>query len=99
MWPDSGRGVGRSWTFKFSGPPNASITTAFIVFNPIDAALTGTVRQGRCLAHPAGTFLRSRHDPFNRIRAARMSILHEIATDGIMVVTLNRPDKLNALDV
>jgi len=28
-----------------------------------------------------------------------MSILHEIAPDGIMVVTLNRPDKLNALDV
>lgn len=28
-----------------------------------------------------------------------MSILHEMAADGIMVVTLNRPDKLNALDV
>lgn len=28
-----------------------------------------------------------------------MSILHEMATDGIMVVTLNRSDKLNALDV
>jgi enoyl-CoA hydratase/carnithine racemase len=28
-----------------------------------------------------------------------MSILHEMISDGIMVVTLNRPDKLNALDV
>ena len=28
-----------------------------------------------------------------------MSILHEMMSDGIMVVTLNRPDKLNALDV
>ena len=28
-----------------------------------------------------------------------MSILHEMASDGIMVVTLNRPDRLNALDV
>jgi enoyl-CoA hydratase len=27
-----------------------------------------------------------------------MSILHEMMSDGIMVVTLNRPDKLNALD-
>ena len=28
-----------------------------------------------------------------------MSILHEMISDGIMVVTLNRPEKLNALDV
>jgi enoyl-CoA hydratase len=28
-----------------------------------------------------------------------MSILHEMISDGIMVVTLNRPDRLNALDV
>jgi enoyl-CoA hydratase/carnithine racemase len=28
-----------------------------------------------------------------------MSILHEMTPDGIMVVTLNRPDRLNALDV
>ena len=28
-----------------------------------------------------------------------MNILHEMASDGIMVVTLNRPDRLNALDV
>jgi enoyl-CoA hydratase/carnithine racemase len=28
-----------------------------------------------------------------------MSILHEMISDGVMVVTLNRPDKLNALDV
>ena len=28
-----------------------------------------------------------------------MSILHEMIADGIMVVTLNRPDRLNALDV
>ena len=28
-----------------------------------------------------------------------MSILHEMMSDGIMVVTLNRPDRLNALDV
>jgi len=27
-----------------------------------------------------------------------MSILHEMMSDGIMVVTLNRPDRLNALD-
>jgi enoyl-CoA hydratase/carnithine racemase len=28
-----------------------------------------------------------------------MNILHEMVADGIMVVTLNRPDRLNALDV
>lgn len=28
-----------------------------------------------------------------------MNILHEMVSDGIMVVTLNRPDRLNALDV
>jgi enoyl-CoA hydratase/carnithine racemase len=28
-----------------------------------------------------------------------MNILHEMAADGIMVVTLNRPERLNALDV
>jgi enoyl-CoA hydratase/carnithine racemase len=28
-----------------------------------------------------------------------MSILHDINSDGIMVVTLNRPERLNALDV
>src|SRR5581483_9907209 len=28
-----------------------------------------------------------------------MSILHEMAADGIMVVTLNRAEKLNALDI
>jgi enoyl-CoA hydratase/carnithine racemase len=28
-----------------------------------------------------------------------MTVLHEITADGIMVVTLNRPERLNALDV
>ncbi len=28
-----------------------------------------------------------------------MNVLREISSDGIMVVTLNRPDRLNALDV
>ncbi len=31
--------------------------------------------------------------------SAKMNILHEMASDGIMVVTLNRPERLNALDV
>ena len=28
-----------------------------------------------------------------------MSVLHEVTQDGIMVLTLNRPEKLNALDI
>jgi enoyl-CoA hydratase len=35
----------------------------------------------------------------NRGWTREMNILHEMASDGIMVVTLNRPDRLNALDV
>jgi enoyl-CoA hydratase len=37
--------------------------------------------------------------PIQRIGPAAMNILHDINSDGIMVVTLNRPERLNALDV
>jgi enoyl-CoA hydratase len=33
------------------------------------------------------------------MKPAAMNILHDINPDGIMVVTLNRPERLNALDV
>ncbi len=64
----------------FPGGPNASITTAFM-----------------CKIQPcacAGFVLKVPAHQFNRTRAMPMSILHEMTTDGIMVVTLNRPGEV-----
>jgi enoyl-CoA hydratase/carnithine racemase len=38
-------------------------------------------------------------ETFQRAGSAAMNILHDTNPDGIMVVTLNRPERLNALDV
>src|SRR5271163_3154353 len=91
-----GCGVGKSRSRKFCGGPNASITTAFMPKSvycqpaelcPKRPACANNVNLLKVMLESVQPSLQA------------MNVLHEIVSDGVMVVTLNRPEKLNALDI